>query len=527
MRSFVLGFCVFSFVFPSYAARVEIKDGHFYVDGQPFYVKAIAYGPWRPHQRPGTSYAGTNHRWTNMDFARIKAAHFNTVRTWEPLTTEELLLAKQNGLMVIQGLRLDPRQDFSKPYNEEAAAVIAQRAAEESRTADNVLGYLVMNRAAPDVVLEAGPEGVQRFFRRLKRMIQYVDQRPVAMDLWWPLAFLEEKDGEFAAFNDYAFWPPAIHYAMGQANAVRWIVDHHARNRPMIISETGGYGVSKTSWSVAGGYGGLTEYDQSLKDLDSLRATVEGHAEGSALVSWIDSWHYSGDADTHDDEPWEWTGILGIPTDSKKDRDGRPRVAYRDVLDYNQIIPTEPKANHFYKPLTKYPVEAFTAPPVASVRFNINDGEWTTLLGSEQGRFSGFFSLPKLARRRVRVSFQALDKDSTLLAQKDVPFVVALDPETVRVATRDGAKDKLSFQAIVRNGDNQPIAQRKVYYGCFYPVSFQEAKGVVTTDSQGFAVFNCPASTRAEDRYLYVAAGTDSPERVRAADLRIFQLGRR
>src|SRR5689334_22458267 len=52
----------------SLAARVEIREGRFYVDGEPFYVRGVGYAPWRPHQHPGVSYSGTNHRWTKMDF---------------------------------------------------------------------------------------------------------------------------------------------------------------------------------------------------------------------------------------------------------------------------------------------------------------------------------------------------------------------------------------------------------------------------------------------------------------------------
>src|SRR5262249_12780315 len=99
------------------AGRSEIKNGQFYVGGEPFYVRAVGYAPWRPHQHPGVSYVDTNRRWTAMDFERIKAAHFNTVRTWDALDTEELALAQKNGLMVLQGIRLDPHQNFSDPHN--------------------------------------------------------------------------------------------------------------------------------------------------------------------------------------------------------------------------------------------------------------------------------------------------------------------------------------------------------------------------------------------------------------------------
>ena len=57
---------------------------------------------------------------------------------------------------------------------------------------------------------------------------------------------------------------------------------------------------------------------------------------------------FFGYPEAHDNEPWEWDGVLGIPTDSPKDMDGVPRQVYQDVSVYNQLIPMEPKANHIY-----------------------------------------------------------------------------------------------------------------------------------------------------------------------------------
>src|SRR5258706_4472905 len=123
---------------PLLATRVEIRGGRFYVDNEPFYVRGVGYAPWRPHQHPGVSYTNTNRRWTQMDFERMKAAHFNTVRTWDALDPEELALAKTNGLMVLQGIWLDPKQDFSDPHNQQAAISLAQGVAEHSKAFDNV-----------------------------------------------------------------------------------------------------------------------------------------------------------------------------------------------------------------------------------------------------------------------------------------------------------------------------------------------------------------------------------------------------
>ena len=285
----------------------------FYVDGAPFYIRGVGYAPWRPHQQPGVSYTGTNHRWTKMDFERIKAAHFNTVRSWDALEPDELALAKANGLMVLQGIWLDTKQDFSDPHNQQAAIAQVRGVAEASKDSDNVLGYLVMTEPSPQAVLETGTDDSMQFFRRLKRAVQEVDTRPVSMDSWPPLAFLDYHDFDFVTFNLFAFWPKSLNYAMGQAGLTHWMVDNLSPDKPFLVGETGGYAVSEASETAAGGSGGLSESKQSVKDLDSLRATIEGHAAGSVLVSWIDTWHYPRDPDTHDNEPWEWDGILAIP----------------------------------------------------------------------------------------------------------------------------------------------------------------------------------------------------------------------
>ncbi len=238
------------------------------------------------------------------------------------------------------------------------------------------------------------------------------------MDSWPPLAFMDHHDFDFVTVNLFAFWPKSLASAMGLAGMTRWFVDHFAPDRPLIVGETGGYAVSEASQTAAGGSGGLSEYNQSLKDLDSLRATVEGHAAGSALVSWIDTWHYPSDPDTHDNEPWEWDGILAIPTDSEKDMVGIPRQVYHDVSAYNQLIPIEPKANHIYPIQQPVPIQVNVSDDVGYVRCSVNDGDWKYLDGSGHGWFQGFFKLPKLAKKRQDMNFRRWIKMKPCSPQK-------------------------------------------------------------------------------------------------------------
>ncbi len=521
-----LAICLLPLAMPLSAARVEIREGRFYVDGVPFYVRGAGYAPWRPHQHPGVSYTDTNRHWTKMDFARMKATHFNTVRTWAALDPEELALAKDNGLMVLQGIWLDTKQDFSDPHNQQAAIAQAQKVAENSKDSDNVLGYLVMTEPFPQAVLETGTEETLQFFRHLKRAIQAVDPRPVSMDSWPPLAFMDHHDFDFATFNLFAFWPKSMTHAMGLPGLTRWFVEHFAPDRPFIVGETGGYAVSQASQTAAGGYGGLTEYDQSLKDIDSLRATLEGHASGSVLVSWIDTWHYPADPDTHDNEPWEWDGILAITTDSEKDLDGIPRQVYQDVAVYNQMIPVEPKANHIYPIGQPIPIQVNGSDEVAYIRYSLNNGDWKYLDGSGRGWFQGFFKLPKLAKKRQILALQALNKDETLLAKKEVSFLAGVLQEFVTIEPRSTAKGAKSLEFVVKVEDSlhHAMTQRKVDFGCFDPIHFGERQGTIVTDASGMGSFSCLPLSRSPAQYIYVAAGTDSPDRVRTSDLRIFKL---
>jgi hypothetical protein len=507
-------------------SRVEIRDGRFYVDGQPFYIRGVGYAPWRPHQKPGVSYTATNYRWTKMDFERMKAANFNTVRTWDALEAEDLALAKANQLMVLQGIWLDPKQDFSDSHNQQSAIAQVRSIAERSKDHDNILGYLIMTEPFPQAVLESGKEATEQFFRRLKRALQEVDPRPVSMDSWPPLGFMNHDDYDFATFNLFGFWPKSLVHAMGLAGMTRWFVDHHAAQKPLIVGETGGYSVSKASQTAAGGFGGLQEYDQSVKSLESLRASLEGHASGTILVSWIDTWHYPQDPDTHDDEPWEWNGILGIETDSKKDMNGIPRQIYRDVSAYNHLIPIEPKTNHYYPVEEPVSIQVNTSDKVTHVRYGLNHSDWKYLDGSGKGWFQGFLKLPKLARRRQTLLLQALDKKETVLASKEVSFLAHIKGERITVEPRSAIKGKNAseFVARVENSLRLPIRQRRVHFGCFDPVSFGERMGSAVTDTSGQVVFSCSPMSPAPRQYLFVAAGTDSDDRVRTSDLRIFKL---
>jgi hypothetical protein len=270
----------------------------------------------------------------------------------------------------------------------------------------------------------------------------------------------------------------------------------------------------------------LTEYDQSLDDLASLRGSVEGHAAGFCLASWIDAWSFPKDPDTHDDEPWEWDGLLGIPTDSKKDMDGIPRQIYSDATRFNEAILLEPKNDHFYPVNQTLPIQVYAADHVALVEYSLNGADWLPLEGSGHGRWSGFFKLPPLARHRQRLAIRALDDTRTILGTEDISFLAAVPPEQVTLRPLEIERKTGALEAGVQvlDGGHRPIAHRKIHYGFFFPVSRRESEGIGTSDVDGLARLRCSIAPSSDDPYVLVAAGTDSPDRVRSGDMRLFSI---
>ncbi len=91
---------------------ITVNGDWLLVDGEPFFVKAVGYEVGsRPGQTPWSPTRDISLQ--RLDFERIKAAGFNTIRTWSPYSNQELQLAQEYGLMVIQGIWVDFNTFFS------------------------------------------------------------------------------------------------------------------------------------------------------------------------------------------------------------------------------------------------------------------------------------------------------------------------------------------------------------------------------------------------------------------------------
>ncbi|MCM8827218.1 MAG: glycosyltransferase, partial [Candidatus Omnitrophica bacterium] len=311
--------------------EIQIKDDWLYLKGRKFFINSVGYAPWRPGQWPGKDRVDL--KLIEEDFKRIKEANFNSVRTWDALSPEELALAKKYGLKVIQGIWIDPTRDFSDSYFVRDSLDYIRRVVEWSKDYDNVIMYLVITEPKQEAVLYADIDRTLEFFRKIKETIQNIDDKPVSMDSWIPIGFLDHSLWDVVTFNAFMFTPESINRTMGFRKYVRWFKKTHAQNKPLFIGETGGFSVSKRRLNNIG-FGGNTEEKQAKGNIESIQESILAGATGVCTVAWVDTWHYPSDPSTHDNHPWEWDGLLEFR--NRNDMIGFPRKTYYALKKFNK-----------------------------------------------------------------------------------------------------------------------------------------------------------------------------------------------
>lgn len=488
--------------------NIEIKDSWLYLNGEKFFINAVGYAGWRPTQWPGTDKVDL--RLVDLDFKRIKEANFNTIRTWAALSHEELALAKKYNLYVIQGIWIDPTHDYSDSAFIEQALEQIKKEVSWSKDFDNVIMYLVITEPTQEAVLFAGQEKTLEFFKRIKETIKRIDNRPVSMDSWIPLGFLDHSLWDVVTFNAFMFTPESINRPIGFKEYIRWIKENHAKNKPLFIGETGGFSVSKKKLNDIG-FGGNSQSEQSKGNIDSINKSISAGVSGVSTVCWIDTWHYPSDPNTHDDHPWEWDGILGIP--AKEDSEGIPRLTYYDLKTYNQAIIIEPREEEIY--YASVPISIYANNSIQEVKYRVDNSAWVTLNRQGNHWWLGNKLLEKkVARHRLEIICK--DKKGSILVRKSVVFFAADRPEALKSKIKlliipnkqvFDIEDTVNLRIKLVDSNNQPIAKKKVSYGLFSSLGWKEEFNSAFTDEKGEVRVTSALKLEKQTQYLLVSAG--------------------
>ncbi|OIO32735.1 MAG: hypothetical protein AUJ70_04915 [Candidatus Omnitrophica bacterium CG1_02_40_15] len=315
---------------PSLSSNVKVDKDWLVVNGEKFFVKGIGYSPFRPYCDPRYDNPAPLDALED-DMRLIKDAGFNTLRTWDAMDERQLIMAEKYGLMVMQGLSIDPKGDFNNPEFVKNSLKAVEEKVKWSKDHDNVLCYMLINEPDVQTVLKSGVESVSSLFNNGAKTVRNIDSnKPISASLWVPTDFLDTSMLDFVCFNIYRYDSPMITQDMGYDNYINWLKKKHAQNKPLIISEFG-YSVSPLGPGNYG-YGGNTADAQKEGIINDIKQIIGAGATGFCVFEWIDEWwknfDYESDANKHDsNDPEEWFGILGI-LDDKSSIQGEPRPAY-------------------------------------------------------------------------------------------------------------------------------------------------------------------------------------------------------
>ncbi|PKL83193.1 MAG: hypothetical protein CVV24_06145 [Ignavibacteriae bacterium HGW-Ignavibacteriae-3] len=364
------------FIFPAIFAfgicsgqSTQIKDGWFYIDGMKFFVKGIGY---ETHTRPGQVpwIYSFDPELIRIDLQKIKTAGFNTIRTWDALSEEELKLVEDSGLKIIMGIWIDPQGAFGNQSFRLSVTSKVNNVLNYSNKYNCVIGYLIMNEPQVAHIYNSGAQNLLDIWQSVVQMIRQSHPGiPVSFSNTIIGDYINMNIFDFAGFNAYIYNPVTITDSHGYKEFLSYLKDSRSDQMPFIITEFGlsvSPGISNAGYS----YGGNTLEKQTTGNLLMYRGLIDAGAQGGIVFQFHDGWWKGGNEYVHDPSPEEWFGLFEFT--SLNDKTGVPRPVWSAFEKYNKAIITNPKNDNIYT--GDIPIEIFTTEEVRSftVTFNNN-----------------------------------------------------------------------------------------------------------------------------------------------------------
>ena len=420
----LLACCITAVAAPAPKAKIEIKDGSYYIDGHKFFVNAIGYEPGaRPGEDPKNPHA-SNLPEIRQDLSNIKAAGFNGIRTWAAMPEDELKLVQASGLKIVYGIWIEPTEDFSDPKVVERDLEMTKRVLSYTRKYDCVITYLIMNEPMPAHIRTVGAQKTLDLWIKLRDLIHREDPRvPVAISGntaitgWLDLNFFDVY-----AHNTYDYTTEGSNFSHGYTGTNRFVAELNGGGKPVLVTEFG-RSVSRQG-AGAGQYGGNTLEEQAQALTRDYRALLDSGAAGVCPFYYADGWWKGGEPAVHNDTPEEWFGFWGFK--DVRDRTGYPRPVWHALAEYNQALVASPKNQQFY--LNEVPVEAFLGPEVKRFKVVYQDAVIWEATPDAHGYVSGKLSFAGEDLKDRELVFESYNAQGRLLKVESVVVLTGKEP---------------------------------------------------------------------------------------------------
>jgi endo-1,4-beta-mannosidase len=309
------------------ASSITFSQGQFVLDGEPFRVQGIHYGPWRPGTGPNKTHSFPALVDVEADLTLIREAGANTVLIYDA-PPAVLDIAASHGLKVVYVFALDWYSVGGQTQPAITHEVVERVRAIREKGA--LLAYLLGNEVGGDVLQRRGVTPIVSGLRAMYDAIKTVDRvHPISHANWPPARHLDLSFLDFLSFNVYPLWPPEV-VATGFGRYIETVLKPLAGRKPLLISEFGANTIE------AG------EEGQARLIRESWDGLIAAGAAGGIVFEFADEWwkNYNNparpgdwwtrvpapeDEMRHDDDPEETYGLLTA--------DRKPKPSFRTVSD--------------------------------------------------------------------------------------------------------------------------------------------------------------------------------------------------
>ncbi|MEZ4897063.1 MAG: T9SS type A sorting domain-containing protein [Saprospiraceae bacterium] len=410
----------------SLSQKVEVKNHFFYLDGQKFFIKGIGYELGAlPGQVPWDKKFDAAQ--IRFDAERILSGGSNTIRTWAPLTMQELNVLKDYDLKILMGIWIPPDGDFGDPVFIQEAKNIINSVVNYSRNYPQIIGYLIMNEPLPEHLSETGYEQAVHLWTQLIQIIHSKHPgRPVSISNTPAGDFIDPRIFDFSAYNVYLYNPVTVNHALCYQEYVHYLRDLSGSGHPVVITE---FGLSVSpSGEGDWGYGGNTLVQQAEGVRYMYQSLVNGGATGSCVFNYSDGWWKAGNEWVHDDAAEEYFGL--IQYSGTNDHKGTTRPVWDAVKAYQSVIITEPRSGNIYG--NSVPLECFPGDDVGRIEIWKNDLLLKTI--NNPGRYVlTYVELEGTPYQDMILQFRCYDHQNGLIKTEDRSILVAT--ENVKLPT--------------------------------------------------------------------------------------------
>ncbi len=294
------------------APGVQIRGKALYVDGKPFFVKGMHYGPWRPGTGPNKNYPYPAPELIDSDLKLIREMNVNTILVVDP-PSYVLDLAQKHSLKVLYSFTIN-WWALGNPQFATSRQDI-QRRVSDYRQKPALLGWVLGNEVPDSAIEQRGEKPIRDGLLDLYGAVKELDNQHFITHSNWPdTKTLDLRFLDVTSFNVYPLWPPEV-VADGYDNYIQKVLQPIAGNKPLLITEFGADTLEageegqarllRSSWQglqSAGACGGVVfEFaDEWWKNYDNPKRPG----------IWWDRTPAPDDEKQHDLDPEEYYGVM-------------------------------------------------------------------------------------------------------------------------------------------------------------------------------------------------------------------------